>query len=712
MTSWQKRLRTGVAIFGIVFAGLVYRSIGERRVAPPSRPVERFDPTATSETTGVSVQQVRGTEREFEIKSERSLSYDDGSAKHLNVEITVHRDGRVFVISAKEALAGAKQVELQLSGGVKLSASDGFELETDHGTFNQKEGIARAPDRITFKKGRMSGSGVNATYDQKGDVLNIKEQSKVILTDDSGRVALDSNAGSATLDRLNDVLYMDSAVRVTRDTQVINADKVMARLSADEDVITYLELRGNASVRGGGGPLDSMKANAIDLDYTDDGTALERAILNGSASFTTAPEEHVSSRRMSGEGLEVQIAPGGTVTNLVGRDGVQFELPSADKTPPRSISARTLSASGEPGRGLNTLRFRNDVVFREGDKSAPSFREVRAQSLNAALDGDGLRNAFFSGGVTFKERGFDAGALEVRYQPEKGILNLSGVDNRVWPHVTDELIHVDAGTIDVTLDGHGMVAEGNVRTSLSGRSANAKEQSPDAGRLPGLLKEGQAASINAERLEYTGGNGRAEYSGTATLVQGDTAIRGDRIVLDQQKGDLTATGSARSTLILETGRTDGRANEIRYDESARTVTYSAPKVAPTSGQVAAAALAQVSGPDGDLRAEQIEIVLAREGNSVERLEAYTRVTMVLGMRTAVGGRLTYHAQDERYVMSGNGTRPVSIRESSRETTGRNLIFFKSTERIIVDGNETRRTETRPTTSQPSPATPQPSPVTR
>ena len=128
--------------------------------------------------------------------------------------------------------------------------------------------------------------------------------------------------------------------------------------------------------------------------------------------------------------------------------------------------------------------------------------------------------------------------------------------------------------------------------------------------------------------------------------------------------------------------------------------------------MAAAALAQVSGPDGDLRAEQIEIVLAREGNSVERLEAYTRVTMVLGMRTAVGGRLTYYAQDERYVMSGNGTRPVSIRESSRETTGRNLIFFKSTERIIVDGNETRRTETRPTTSQPSPATPQPSPVTR
>ena len=28
-----------------------------------------------------------------------------------------------------------------------------------------------------------------------------------------------------------------------------------------------------------------MKANAIDLDYTDDGLLLERALLNGAASF-------------------------------------------------------------------------------------------------------------------------------------------------------------------------------------------------------------------------------------------------------------------------------------------------------------------------------------------------------------------------------------------------------------------------------------------
>ena len=146
MTSWQKRLRIGLAIFGIVFAGFVYRSIGERRAPAPLQPVERADPKAISEAKGSSAEQVRGTKREFEIKSERFLS-SKMAPRSFNVEITVRRDERVFVVTAKEASAGANEVELALTGGVKVKVSDGFELVTDHATFNQNESIARAPER-------------------------------------------------------------------------------------------------------------------------------------------------------------------------------------------------------------------------------------------------------------------------------------------------------------------------------------------------------------------------------------------------------------------------------------------------------------------------------------------------------------------------------------------------------------------------------------
>jgi LPS export ABC transporter protein LptC len=712
MTSWQKRLRVGLAVFGILFAGLVYRSIGERRVAGPVRPAERTDPNAIMETGQAEAQQVRRTARDFEIKSERTLGYADNSVKYINVVITVHKEERSYVITAKEASAGPNQVELQLSGAVKISVSDGFELMTERGTFNQNESIARAPGAVTFKKGHMSGSGSNATYNQKDDVLNIAESARIVVIEDNGKTSFDGAAGSAVLDRTQDVLFLDSKVHVLRDTQVIDADKVMARLSPKEDVITALELRGNSNVKGGNGPLDSMNADAIDLTYSEDGTKLERALLNGKASFSTAADEHASSRRMAGGVLEVTTAPDGTVATVIGKDGVQLDMPSVENGPPRTIRARPLDATGEPGRGLTAVRFRDDVVFQEDNKTNKSSREVRSQSLNASLEGDGLRNAFFSGGVSFKEKGFEAAAAEARYQPGMGILNLSGTGGP-RPFVTDDQIHVEAREIDVTLESHGMEARGNARTTLSGKSSTAK----DGGRLPGLLKEGQAASVNAEQLDYKGANGRAEYTGMATLVQGDTtAIRGERIILDQQKGDLVASGSARSSLMLDKGRTEGRANEIRYDEAARTVTYSAGAVAPTSGQAASVPLsvplAQVSGPDGDLRAERIEIVLAREENGVDRLEAYNRVTMVVGARTASGTRLTYHASEERYVISSTGVTPVSIRESCQETTGRTLTFFKSSDRIIVDGNETRRTETKPCKPQPASNQPQPSPPAR
>ena len=135
----------------------------------------------------------------------------------------------------------------------------------------------------------MSGSGLGATYNQKSDVLSIAERAKVVVTEQDGRISLDGSAGSATLDRMQNVLFMKSTVHVLRDTQVIDADKVMARLSANEDVITYLELRGNASVQGGDGALDTMKANAIDLDYTDDGAGARAGASERSGELRARP---------------------------------------------------------------------------------------------------------------------------------------------------------------------------------------------------------------------------------------------------------------------------------------------------------------------------------------------------------------------------------------------------------------------------------------
>ena len=98
-------------------------------------------------------------------------------------------------------------------------------------------------------------------------------------------------------------------------------------------------------------------------------------------------------------------------------------------------------------------------------------------------------------------------------------------------------------------------------------------------------------------------------------------------------------------------------------------------------------------------------MLAQGASRVERLEAYTNVNARVDTRVATGGRLTYYADDERYVLVGASPVPVKVVDSCRETSGKTLTFFKTADRIIVDGNEEIRTQTKsggPCSAPPAP----------
>jgi lipopolysaccharide export system protein LptA len=720
MGSWQRRARIGLAIFGVALAAFVYFSMGERRSQAPPAPVERQDPKSVAESIGGDLQRLRASERDFALNFARSLSYEDGSQKMFEVTITVRKsDGRSYVVTADEATAGKDQRERQLTGHVRLTVSDGFEMTTDRATHNQDDSIVRAPGAIAFGKGRMSGSGGNAIYDQNRDLLTITEQAKVNMTDEKGQPTTDFTAGTAVLDRLQNTLTLDGQAHVLRHQQVIDADHVLTRLSDDEQIVQFIELRNNARVTGGAA-IDSMSARDIDMDYTEDGQALERVALNGGAGVAMKGSAGPG-RQIVGEALDVRLAPDGTIVALIGRDKVRLDLPASGESPAGSISADTLDGTGEAGRGLTTTDFRGKVEYKEAGKRGAMDRVVRAESLTAMLMDEAISDAAFKGRVTFEDQGLSARAAEISYQPKQNKIALRGSDAGGPPHVSVDQITIDARTIDVGLQDRQITAT-EVKTTLAPQKSTAKSGEPASGgiAIPGLLKQDQVANINANALDYRGQAGQAVYRGGATLWQGNTTIRGDTISLDQEKSNLIASGSARSTLELDTGPSTGSGNEIRYDDQKRLVTYSGAVLPPTTerGTGSAGARsgapsdarraipvrdAQLAGPQGDLRAERIEIALAKEGNKVERLEGYTRVNLKLNKRTAVGARLTYYASDERYVMSAAGTTPVRITDvqtapsgavSCQETIGRTLIFYKSTDRIVVDGNEQNRTETQ------------------
>ena len=81
-----------------------------------------------------------------------------------------------------------------------------------------------------------------------------------------------------------DVLVLSGGGHAQRGEQTFEAATITARLSADEQYVRLIELRGDARVAGGGGALDSMSAQAIDLAYVEGGDILDRVTLTGNAS--------------------------------------------------------------------------------------------------------------------------------------------------------------------------------------------------------------------------------------------------------------------------------------------------------------------------------------------------------------------------------------------------------------------------------------------
>jgi lipopolysaccharide export system protein LptA len=461
-----------------------------------------------------------------------------------------------------------------------------------------------------------------------------------------------------------------------------------------------------------------MSAEAIDLLYREDGEALERVALAGGGEVAIAPDEEASGRNIAGEFLDVDVSPEGSVDAVSGKGGVRLDLPAAGRAPGRTIRAESLDARGEPGRGLTSAHFEGGVVFTEGVGQVPG-REARSIELTASLESDGIADAVFRGDVSFEDGSLLAEASEIRYAPSTDSLRLATQPADGLSSATDEHIRIEARIIDLSIEGRRFNASGDVQTTVTSRGGAPAGAEPAAQRLPGLLREDEPARINADRLEYDSRSGRAVYAGRATLSQAETAIRGDIMTLDRRTGNLSVAGSARSTLLFGTGRFDGQADDIIYDDAARRVTYRMRSAGPTRGRSAEPPVppaapggrsvvppipprpARVLGPQGDLSAAQVELVLSAQSNELERLEAHTDVTMRVGTRTASGATLTFHTEDERYVIAGDGLTPVTIRDACRETTGRSLTFFRSSDRIVVDGNDTRRTETRPCTPQPA-----------
>lgn len=639
------------------------------------------------------------------LKFGNQVTYADNRSKFGGgvTLIIPDKGGRSITIESKEAEVTrppGKQIGTAVfTGGVTLTTSDGITVTSPTATYNDDEQMARIPGNVAFTKGRMTGTGVGATYDQARHVLWLLDRAKVdVAPDQAGGGEIHVTARTAGMARREHYMKFQGDARLDGQGHVVSGDDVTAFLTEDDERMTRMELRGNARITGkpgGSGPQD-MRANDIDLAYAEDGRTLQSARLIENASVQLPGGSGKGGRRIAGRAIDITLAPdGATVTNLVANESVQVDLPPDGETPARRIRSASLLATGAT-EGIQAATFSGDVEYRETRAARGKLAAVDRTAKSARMDlktkpgfGD-IEQANFHTNVRFTDgTRTTAEAPTAVYVIGQDRLDLSPGegDTGRGPHVSDGRISVEARTITMVLGTQVMKADTNVRSLMTGQ-AKAAGKTDGAVKMPSMLKQDQPVNVKSNRLDYDGANSLAIYDGNARLWQDDTTIRADKITLEDKTGNLHAAGNVITSMVLEASQkppagtkpaatpepTNTTAENFVYEDARHRATY--------TGK------AHMSGPGGDLTAARIELFLAEEGGQLERAEADGNVISRQDLRRAYGQHLTYHAKDESYTMTGS---PVKVYDDTppdcRVTEGAVAAFQRSGTASSVRGSE-------------------------
>jgi lipopolysaccharide export system protein LptA len=770
VANWQKRVRLGIAVFVVIFAAVVVVSLSRGR-KPAAQTVARpanLDPSAVVQTQGSGDYTHRKEGKvTFAIKFGNQKTYADGRSIFGGGVTVVLPDkgGRQVTVQSQDAQVTqppGKQVgTATFTGGVKLTTSDGILVTTSTASYDDEEQMTRIPGPLAFTKGRMTGTAVGATYDQNRRVLWLLDQARVdVVPDQKGNGAMHVTSKTAGMARAEHYMKFGGGARLDGEGHVTEADEATAFLTEDDERVTRMELRGNSRMTGkpgGSGPQD-MRAKDIDLAYAEDGRTLQSAKLVENAVVQLPGEKGKPGRRIAGKAIDIGLAPdGSTVTNLVANENVQVDLPPDGETPARRIRSASLVATGAAGAGIQAATFSGNVEYRENRAARGKLTEIDRTATSDRMDvrtkpgfGD-LEQADFHNNVHFTDgpqTTAEAPMAVYAIAHDRLELNPGQGDAGRGPHVTDGRISVAARNIQMTLSTQKMKADTLVRSVMApqsgqpaakptspaapapprGRGAGgrstargmpsaaaiqpaAKTNDTDAVKVPSLLKQNEPVNVRSNRLDYDGASSLATYEGNATLWQDETTIKADKIILEDKTGNLRASTTVVSRMILtepeekpsaKTGAprpgapkpgaaksaaakapepTTTVADELLYEDEKHRATY--------TGH------AHMSGPSGDVTGDRIELFLAEQGGQLERAEADGNVVSRQENRRAYGRHLTYLAKDALYTMTGS---PVKLYEQTptncRITEGTTVIFDRGLNTSTASGNSTAGQRTR------------------
>ena len=752
------RFWLGISVLVVIAVVAGFYLYARHRVQQAARNLpQKLGIEVQQSTEGFTISKSEAGRTLFSVTASKAVRYkEDGKAELHNVKIVSYgRDsdrsdqisGADFEYDARTgdiAAQGKVLIQLQAAapgtsqpGKNATEIGDPVALETSGLIFNQKTGIAKTSQMISFSLPQGTGSARGATYDSKNGTLELTSN---IHLKTSGSPATDLQARNAVFAQTSRELTL-AGMSAESGARSATSERLVLRLRDDNTVERADATGTSARIRG---------AHAAEFHAQTANVAfgarnlLQNALFSGGVSWQTgAPTStNGSAGRVSlafggnnevraaqfrdnvvisqaatgaksaqqsefrGEGLDVAVRSGRFIQAANSVGAAQIVLSNSPGEPQHAVShtasgGKTVINAGRfdakfgADNRISTLNGTAPVKIVSSNPGQPD-RISTSRELTASFSGvnQALQNAVQTGDVRIQEGQRTANGDRADFNPAKDTLALTGnvrfTDPVLGATLTSNSLQFDRKTGQV-------FAAGAVKTSYTAQKGQ---------RSGAMLAAAEAIHVTAPQMTAQNATSVAQYTGGARLWQGGNIVQAPSIEFNRNQRTLDArgeNGKRVSTVFVQPGQATQKApvevsaERLSYDDNQRKASF--------VGAVL------VKGAGSSLQANRADVLLkpasetqhaasppvsgGKNGanpasaapSEVQSIDAQGNVLLQQPGRRASGNELVYTADEGKFVLTGTPQKPPSIFDAERgQVTGVSLTFFNRDDRVLVDSS--------------------------
>jgi lipopolysaccharide transport protein LptA len=488
-----------LVLIALSYTATVRRSAGG--VGQTERSVRKGDRPALVSYTFEDTQTVGGRVVS-RIRARRTTGFESGWYALEETHLTIYRkEGGTYELMAPLAQFHSQTKEAEISGGVRLTSSDGIEIVTREVKFDGNRILNRIP--VQFRVNQWRGEAGAVDLDVSNDRLRLFDVVTAHMTPaNPAEVPMTVRAEEGTFIRKFGEVKFERNVVITRGSDRLSSDWIQAMLDDRNEVLVELKGEGNLVV-------DVAASSTMSAGASNTGGA----------------------KRIEADRFFCELGPRGEIraVNALGEQGPARAFLAGP--PARRFTAPWMRMAVE-GPVLRELKADKGVVLEEASAKGP--RILRAGQMYVYFDPVTRQatSSLIQNSLEYRDSEVTASAERANYDITADRMILTPVSGSLVTIVAQQNT-IRASMVELSPRDQSMRAKGHVAATLTNRSgggAAAGETSIFPAGAPVYVNSDTAVFRQATGIALFQGNVRA-WQELNTLLTSELSVQGAGEVL-------------------------------------------------------------------------------------------------------------------------------------------------------------------------------------